>query len=45
MRAGVDLVGRAGSVVTLGAMLVLAATAGAVVDGVPAGAVSATFER
>jgi hypothetical protein len=46
MRAGVEVVGRAGSLVTLGAMLVMAATAGAIVDGVPAGgAETATFER
>ncbi|HYH32175.1 MAG TPA: hypothetical protein VD903_17515 [Pseudonocardia sp.] len=47
IRAGVAVVGRAGSLVTLAAMLVLAATAGALVDGVPAGGstVSATFGR
>ncbi|MGH3585728.1 MAG: hypothetical protein ACRDQ0_05350 [Pseudonocardia sp.] len=46
MRTGVAVLARAGSLVTLAAMLVLAATAGALVDGVPAGAaVTATFER
>jgi hypothetical protein len=46
MRTGIEVVGRAGSLVTLVAMLVLAATAGALVDGEPAGAaVTATFER
>jgi hypothetical protein len=46
VRAGVALVGYAGSFVTLAAMLVLAATAGAVADGVPAGdAVTATYGR
>lgn len=46
-RRGVDVVGRVGSVVTLAALLVLGATAGALADGVPAGgaAVTATFER
>jgi hypothetical protein len=47
MRTGVALVGRVGSLVTLAAMLVLAATAGSLADGVPAGeaTVTATFER
>jgi hypothetical protein len=47
VRRGIDTVGRAGSVVTLAAMLVLAATAGALADGVPAGGVpvTATFDR
>jgi hypothetical protein len=47
VRAGIALVGYAGSFVTLAAMLVLAATAGALADGVPAGeaAVTATYER
>ncbi len=47
MRTGVEVVGRVGSLVTLTAMLVLAATAGALADGVPAGGASvvATFER
>ena len=46
-RAGIALVGYAGSFVTLAAMLVLAATAGALADGVPAGnsTVTATYER
>jgi hypothetical protein len=40
-------VGYAGTFVALAAMLVLAATAGALADGVPAGdsAVTATYER
>jgi hypothetical protein len=44
----VDVVGRAGSLVTLLAFVVLAATAGAMVDGMPAGGsatVTATFDR
>jgi acyl-CoA synthetase (AMP-forming)/AMP-acid ligase II len=47
VRAGIALVGYAGSFVTLAAMLVLAATAGALADGVPAGGatVTATYER
>ena len=47
MRTGLEVVGRVGSLVTLTAMLVLAATAGALADGVPAGGASvvATFER
>jgi hypothetical protein len=47
MRTGVEVVGRVGSLVTLTAMLVLAATAGALADGMPAGdaTVTATFER
>lgn len=43
-----DAVGRLGSVVTLVALLVVAATAGGLADGVPATdnpTVSATFER
>ena len=47
MRAGIALVGYVGSFVTLAAMLVLAATAGAVADGVSAGTptVTATYGR
>jgi len=47
VRTGVALVGYAGSFVTLAAMLVLAATAGALADGVPASGqtVTVTFER
>lgn len=47
VRAGFAVVGFVGSSVTLAAMLVLAATAGALADGVPAGGVAgtATFER
>jgi hypothetical protein len=46
VRAGIALIGYAGSFVTLTAMLVLAATAGAVADGMPAGdAVTATYGR
>jgi hypothetical protein len=47
VRAGIALVGYAGSFVTLAAMLVLAATAGALADGVSAGesTVTATYER
>ena len=47
VRAGIAGVGYAGSFVTLAAMLVLAATAGALADGVPPGdtAVTATYER
>jgi uncharacterized membrane protein len=47
VRAGFALVGYAGSFITLAAMLVLAATAGALADGVPAGGatVTATYER
>ena len=47
VRAGIALVGYAGSFVTLAAMLVLAATAGALADGAPAGGatVTATYER
>ncbi|TWF78251.1 hypothetical protein FHX44_114171 [Pseudonocardia hierapolitana] len=47
VRAGIALVGYAGSFVTLAAMLVLAATAGALADGVPAddSTVTATYER
>jgi hypothetical protein len=46
MRTGIEVVGRAGSLVALAAMLVLAATAGALVDGIPVGGtVTATFER
>jgi hypothetical protein len=47
VHAGVTLVGYAGSLITLAAMLVLAATAGALADGVPASGqtVTATFER
>jgi hypothetical protein len=44
----VDVVGRVGSLVTLVALIVLAATAGAMADGVPAGAsatVTATLDR
>jgi hypothetical protein len=47
MRAGIAFVGYAGTFVTLAAMLVLAATAGALADGVPAkgATVTATYER
>jgi hypothetical protein len=47
VRTGVEVLGWVGSLVTLTAMLVLAATAGALADGVPAGgaSVTATFER
>ncbi len=47
VRAGIALVGYAGSFITLAAMLVLAATAGALADGMPAdgAAVTATYER
>jgi hypothetical protein len=47
VRAGLAAIGYAGSFVTLAAMLVLAATAGALADGVPAGGatVTATYER
>jgi hypothetical protein len=47
VRAGLAAIGYVGSFVTLAAMLVLAATAGALADGVPAGgaAVTATYER
>jgi hypothetical protein len=47
VRAGVELVGYAGTFITLAAMLVLAATAGALADGMPANgsAVTATYER
>jgi hypothetical protein len=45
VRAGVALVGYAGSFVTLAAMLVLAAAAGALADGVPVGDAAATYER
>lgn len=47
VRAGIAVVCHAGSFVTLAAMLVLAATAGALADGMPAGdsAVTATYER
>jgi hypothetical protein len=44
----VDVVGRVGSLVTLMALVVLAATAGAMADGMPAGGsatVTATFDR
>ena len=46
-RAGFALVGYAGTFVTLTAMLVLAATAGALVDGAPAtgSTLTATYER
>jgi hypothetical protein len=49
-RAGraADLVGRVGSLVTLAALLVLAATAGGLADGMPATdspTVTATLER
>jgi hypothetical protein len=42
----VDVVGRVGSLVTLAALMVLAATAGGLVDGMPASgaAVTATFD-
>jgi hypothetical protein len=46
--AAVDVVGQLGSFVTLMALLVLAATAGGLVDGVPADAgptVTVTYER
>jgi hypothetical protein len=47
VRAGIAAVGYAGSFVTLAAMLVLAATAGALADGVPAGGstMTATYGR
>jgi hypothetical protein len=47
VRAGVAVVGFLGSTVTLAAMLVLAATAGALADGVPAGGptLTVTVER
>lgn len=47
VRAGIAVVCHAGSFVTLAAMLVLAATAGALADGTPAddSAVTATYER
>ncbi|QYN35152.1 hypothetical protein K1T35_43615 [Pseudonocardia sp. DSM 110487] len=47
VRAGIELVGYAGTFITLAAMLVLAATAGALADGMPANgsAVTATYER
>jgi hypothetical protein len=47
VRAGFALVGYAGTFVTLTAMLVLAATAGALVDGAPAtgSTLTATYER
>jgi hypothetical protein len=46
MRTGIEVVGRVGTLVALAAMLVLAATAGALVDGMPAGGtVTATFEH
>ena len=47
MRVGVEVIGRVGSLVTLTALLVLAATAGALADGVPAGdaTMTATYER
>jgi len=47
VRAGLELVGYAGSFITLAAMLVLAATAGALVDGVPSNGatVTATYGR
>ena len=46
--SALDVVGRLGSLVTLAALLVLAATAGGMADGVPAAdapTVTATFER
>lgn len=47
VRAGVAVIGFLGSTVTLAAMLVLAATAGALADGVPAGGptLTVTVER
>lgn len=47
VRAGIALVGYAGSFVTLAAMLVLAATAGALADGVSGDTptVTATYGR
>jgi hypothetical protein len=47
VRAGIALVGYAGSFITLAAMLVLAATAGALADGVSVGGstVTATYGR
>jgi hypothetical protein len=47
IRAGIDAIGYAGTFITLAAMLVLAATAGALADGVPAGGstVTATYEH
>jgi hypothetical protein len=46
--SALDMMGRLGSLVTLAALLVLAATAGGMADGVPATdaqTVTATFER
>jgi hypothetical protein len=43
-----DVIGRAGTLVMLTALLVVAATAGALADGIPAGAnatVTATYDR
>jgi hypothetical protein len=47
VRAAIEFVGYAGSFITLAAMLVLAATAGALADGVSAEepAVTVTYER
>jgi hypothetical protein len=47
VRAGIAAVGYAGTFVTLAAMLVLAATAGALADGVPASGstMTATYGR
>lgn len=47
VRAGIEYVGYAGSFITLAAMLVLAATAGALADGVSVGTptVTATYGR
>jgi hypothetical protein len=48
LACAVDVIGRVGTLVMLTALLVVAATAGALADGVPAGAnatVTATFDR
>ena len=47
VRAGIEVIGYAGTFVTLAAMLVLAATAGALADGVSVGTptVTATYGR
>jgi hypothetical protein len=48
LACAVDLVGRVGTLVMLTALIVVAATAGALVDGIPAGAnatVTATYDR
>ncbi|HEY4418200.1 MAG TPA: hypothetical protein VGN22_01710 [Pseudonocardia sp.] len=48
LTCALDVIGRAGTLVMLTALLVVAATAGALVDGIPAGAnatVTATYDR